>query len=372
MPGKPGQYLDYSGHVQARVVSPNELTNSELAAWSECAACSPEPNPFLEPDWLLPAVELLGESPKTMVVLAEHAGAVQACVPIAEVTADPGGRGRSGTHAALKTRVAPTAVALGTPLVSAEGGREALACLVTELGREAGRRGAGLVVMEWVSYGGPVARLLREAVCESGGLLMEFDTWDRGLLRRQAADGEPYWLRGIGKNRLRTIRQHRRRLEAALGVSLTLRVRDDVAAVEEFLRLEASGWKGHEPDGLAFQREAGTTGFFETVCDRYIKQGRMFFLCLEGNSTPIAMICCVRAGEGLFAYRTAYDEDLARYGPGVEVFLAAMEFFDRATDASFFDTCSARDNAHLLGLFPDRRTMATLMFRVPAGPASTI
>jgi hypothetical protein len=135
------------------------------------------------------------------------------------------------------------------------------------------------------------------------------------------------------------------------------------------MQLEASGWKGHESEGLALGREVRASSFFETVCDRYIKEGRMYFLSLEGNEVPIAMICCVRAGEGLFAYRTAYDEKLAKYGPGVEVFLAAMEHFDRETDASWFDTCAVRDNQHLLGLFPDRRTMATVMFRVPGRSA---
>ncbi len=351
--------------MRARIVAPNELTSMDLARWSECAACSLEPNPFFEPDWLLPALEYLNESPTTMLVLAEHKGAVQACVPIVKITADQGGVGGHGKHSALKTRVAPTAVALGTPLVAAEGGCEALACVLTEIGQEAERRGAGLVVMEWVGYGGPTARLLEEAAAETKHLLVEFDVWERGLLRRRAGDEECYWLRGIGKNRRRTIRQHRLHLDAALGTSPNLRTRTDGAAVDAFLRLEASGWKGHELGGLALSRQAATIRFFEAVCGRYLDAGRMWFLALEADGAPLAMICCVRAGEGVFAYRTAYDEDLAKFGPGVEIFLAAMEHFDRETDARWFDTCSARDNQHLLGLFPDRRPMATVMFRVP-------
>ena len=349
--------------MRARIVAPNELTCTDLARWSECAASSLEPNPFFEPDWLLPALEYLNESPTTMLVLAEHKGAVQACVPIVEVAADQNRTGSQGGHSALETRVAPTAVTLGTPLVTSEGGCEALACLMTEIGREAKRRGAGLVIMEWLGYDGPIARLLREVAVGMSSLLIEFDVWERGFLRRRVGDEECYWLRGIGKNRRRTIRQHHLRLEDALGTSPSLHPRTDSAAVDAFLRLEASGWKGHQPSGLAFRRQAATTKFFEAVCDRYLDDGRMWFLSLEGGGVPAAMICCVRAGECLFAYRTAYDEGFARFGPGVEVFLAAMEYFDRDTDADLFDTCSARDNQHLLGLFPDRRTMATVMFR---------
>ena len=220
--------------------------------------------------------------------------------------------------------------------------------------------------MEWLGYGGPTTQLLRDVAVETNSPLVEFDVWERGFLRRRLGDEECYWLRDIGKNRRRTIRQHHMHLSAALGTSPRLRVRTDCAAVDAFLRLEASGWKGHQPDGLAFGRQAATTKFFEAVCGRYIDNGRMWFLSLEGGGTPIAMICCLRAGEGVFAYRTAYDENLAKFGPGVEVFLAAMEHFDRETDARWFDTCSAPGNQHMLGLFPDRRTMATVMFRVPS------
>ena len=90
-----------------------------------------------------------------------------------------------------------------------------------------------------------------------------------------------------------------------------------------FLRLEASGWKRRRPGGLAFRRRPATTRFFEAVCSRYMRDGRMWFLSLEGRGAPLAMICCVRAGEGVFAYRTAYDEALAKFGPGVSVATAA-------------------------------------------------
>jgi hypothetical protein len=41
-----------------------------------------------------------------------------------------------------------------------------------------------------------------------------------------------------------------------------------------------------------------------------------------------------------------------------------MEHLGRETDAHWFDTSSAPGNQHLLALFPDRRSMSTLMLRV--------
>jgi CelD/BcsL family acetyltransferase involved in cellulose biosynthesis len=355
--------------MEARVVSLRGLTDEDLAGWTGCAAAALEPNPFLEPDWLLPAIAHLGESPTARLVMVGRDDTVHAVVPVADVVADEHGAAGHEGHAALLTRVAPTAVALGTPLVTADGGLDAVSCLLTALVGEAGRSGSGLVIMEWLGNDGPVAGLLRGAASRTGHHLIEFDGWERGLLRRRDGDGdgdgEPYWLRGIGKNRRRTIRQHRTHLEEALGAGVAVRRRVDGAAVDEFLALEGSGWKGHELGGLAFGRQQCSTQFFEDVCRRYLRSGRMWFLSLEGPDAPVAMVCFVRSGRGVFAYRTAYDEAFAKYGPGVEVFLAAMEQFVQEDDAGWLDTCSAPGNTHLLGLFPDRHAMATFMVRVP-------
>ncbi|MGA2836374.1 MAG: GNAT family N-acetyltransferase [Acidimicrobiales bacterium] len=350
--------------MQARVVAPTELTSADVARWSECAASSLEPNPFFEPGWLLPALAHLDESPTTVLVFAEHDGAVHAFVPVEEIGSDDDLAGARRTHATLVTRVVPTAVALTTPLVVAERAVEALMCLMSELLRMAEERGADLVVMEWVARDGRTARLLRDAADRGDHHLIEFDSWERGFLRRRSDLEDSYWLRAIGKNRRRTIRQHRQRLDAVLGSTSRLRTRTDPDAIDAFLRLEASGWKGRDPGGLALRRQSGSAAFFDAVCRCHLDGGRMWFVSLEGDSGPIAMVCCLRGGDGVFAIRTAYDEDLARFGPGVEVFLAAMERFDRDTDARWFDSCSGPDNRHLLGLFPDRRALATMMFRV--------
>ncbi len=351
--------------MKARVVAPQELTSWDVAAWEECAANALEPNPFLEPGWLLAALEHLGESPRAVLVLAERGGTVHACVPLAERVAAPKATAAPTAPTVLDTHVAPTAVPVGTPLVLADRGPEAVECVLAEMGRLAAERRSALVVMDSMVTDGPVAALIEEAGTAMGVGLVRFDSWERGFLRR--ASGDEYWLRSIGKNRRRTIRQHRRRLEEAIGGDATVRVADDERALEAFVRLEMAGWKGREPEGLAFGRNPATAEFFRAACRASMARGRLAFLCLDGPEGPVAMICSIRAGEGLFAYRTAYDERLARFGPGVQVFLATMEYFDRSTNAAWLDTCAAPGNQHLLELFPDRRHLNRLIVRVRAG-----
>lgn len=343
--------------MQARFVPPDELTRTDLARWAETAEQSVEPNPFFEPDWLVPALRYMDRA--AVVAMVEEKGMLQACVPVVARN--------DKARLTLETRVAGRGVALGTPLVTEDGGADALACLVDGVVLEAQRRAATLVVMGWVSHDGPVARLLEDTGSKSASNVLVFDRWERAFLRRQD-DEAPYWLRSIGKNRRRTIAQHRRQLCRQADGDIDIRIRTDGSAVGSFLLLEASGWKGYKPEGLAFSRDPDSTKFFETVCHHYLDEGRMCFVSLETDRFPVAMVCCLRAGEGMFAYATAYDEALAKYGPGIDVFLATMEYFALSTDAAWLDTCSDRDNDHLLGLFPDRRLLTTLISRPRSRP----
>ncbi len=215
MSDPPGAGGPYAGPlVRSRTVAIDELTSSDIAAWSDCAARSLEPNPFFEPAWLLPALEHLGAADAPVLVLVERNGSVECCLPLGEVGIDEEACGDGPRRSSLTTMVAPDALALGTPLVTEQGGGEAAACAVAELVHEALRRGAELVDMEWVGCAGPVARLLHDAAAEQGVALVEFDSWERAFLRRRAGE-EAYWLANIGKHRRRTIRQHRNHLDLA-------------------------------------------------------------------------------------------------------------------------------------------------------------
>ncbi len=47
----------------------------------------------------------------------------------------------------------------------------------------------------------------------------------------------------------------------------------------------------------------------------------------------VAMQLMVRAGTGLFDVVTAYDETYARYSPGIQLVIGAIDRFHEATDA---------------------------------------
>jgi agmatine deiminase len=65
------------------------------------------------------------------------------------------------------------------------------------------------------------------------------------------------------------------------------------------------------------------------------------------------------AGSALFDWKVAYDEDFARYGPGVQLQLRVLE--QACQDGlSWIDSCSEVTDDHQLRLSPARRRIATL------------
>jgi CelD/BcsL family acetyltransferase involved in cellulose biosynthesis len=168
-----------------------------------------------------------------------------------------------------------------------------------------------------------------------------------------------------GKHR-RELERKRRRLADDLGAPLrTVDRAEDAGAVEDFLELEASGWKGRE--GTAMASMGNDADFFRAVCASFRELGRLHLLSLEGSGKRVAMACSLRAGEGIFCLKIAFDEGWRRYSPGALLVLDHASWFARHSDAAWMDSCVQPDNELVSRLWPGRRGIVTL-----AIPASTI
>ncbi|HWC34895.1 MAG TPA: GNAT family N-acetyltransferase [Mycobacteriales bacterium] len=344
--------------MQARVIPLADLSLADESKWAALAERAAEPNPYLEPDCVLPAWRHLPEASDLRLVVAEHADQFLACLPIG--SPQPWSRLH---RAALMGRADTTSILLSTPLVDPAGGLDAVTVLLQGI-RDQGRAlGAGLLVLDWLGDDGTVGPLLREA---AAGLRMprsELWPWQRPAMFRKA-DPTEYWLRELGHQHQRKIQQKRRQLAKQIGPLEVVDRAGDPSAVAELIRLEATGWKQTSPEGEAFARREATVRFFTELCERFAASGRLVLLSLQSADRAAAMLCCLRSGEGLFAYRIGFDEALGRGSPGVQVFLDAMAYLHRETDAAFLDSCTTPDNRYLPDLLPDTRSLTTMVIAI--------
>jgi hypothetical protein len=85
----------------------------------------------------------------------------------------------------------------------------------------------------------------------------------------------------------------------------------------------------------------------------------MLGLFLEGR--PIALKCNFLAPPGSFAFKIAFDENYARYSPGVHLEMANIEQVLAQPGLDWMDSCAIPDHFMINRLWTERRTVQTLL-----------
>jgi CelD/BcsL family acetyltransferase involved in cellulose biosynthesis len=165
-----------------------------------------------------------------------------------------------------------------------------------------------------------------------------------------------------------------RRLSRRLGETGDLRhcttARDlpmDVAA-DAFLTLEAAGWKGRKGTALAGSGE--TLSFFQEVVIGLAEAGdaRIDLLTLDGR--PIAAGVVLAAGNRAWYWKTAYDETLARYSPGILLTQALAADLADGGRFTLVDSCAIPGHSMIDRIWPERMGIASRYIAVSPGRPS--
>lgn len=328
--------------MDIRLLPIDELDEPQVGRWRELARRAVEPNPFFEPEFLLPAAEAAGAS-RPHLVVAEEGAAWVGCLPVAQARwrrALPVWRTWRGMYGYL-----------GTPLV-ADDRAEAATALLEGLSGAAGGRA---LLLDWLTGDGPSAQAITGAGT-SRHELRETRRFQRALLVRRD-DGD--YLGHMKSHHLREARRLARRLGDEVGeLSIADRAGSE-AAVDSFLEIELKGWKGRSETAMA-SKEADTR-FFREVCARFAAQGRLQLLELRAGSRTIAMKCNLIADVGSFAFKIAFDDECARFSPGIQLELANIDEF-HASGLEWMDSCADQDNAMINRLWTGRRELESLLF----------
>lgn len=323
-----------------------DLGDAEVAQWRALVDRVADPNPLFEPECLLPAARHLPNGPRMLLVTAEDDGVWHACFP---VQAEPSWRALR--RPALVTKVRRMDYD-ATPLVDPSRATEAWSAIFDVL------RGAdglpGLLVFNWLDDG-VAADSMAEAAARRGVTRRVYHRWERPILRRMSA--ADYRARH-SKKTMATLARKRRSLGRQLGGEVQFHDRSmDPAAVEVVLELEAAGYKGQ--NGVAILTKPGEPEWFRDMCERFRRVGRLHLHTLEVGDRPVAAQLFLGGGDGIFLCKLTYDEELARYSPGIQLHFDTIDHFHRTTDAAWVDSCTYENNPTLLWVYPDRRTVSS-------------
>ena len=342
--------------METRLVKVRDISTTDEWAWRDLATRALEPNPFFEPDFLMLSAKHFEGYAGTTLVVSQKENAFTGVIPIVRFD-----KQRIPPRTVARIIGSPTAVCcLGTPLVDASCADVAMSAMLQAL-RCAWKTNSwpGIVRLDWAGNDGPVMECLRR-MCESQGFpLFTEEIWERGAVRR---DGR--WEHPLGKTRERRLAASRRTLARDTSTEVTLVDRTlDPSVVEDFLIMEMTGWKGRE-GGTAFGKDGDKTAWLREWYERWSAAGRLVVLCLQAGDVPVALEFFVRAGDGIFCFRGAYDDAYSKYAPGAMVLADGMGYLLEHTDALWVDSATDKDNAFLLEFLPERRTLAQLYIGV--------
>jgi CelD/BcsL family acetyltransferase involved in cellulose biosynthesis len=336
------------------------------STWDELAAAALEPNIFYESWMVRPALECLagGQELLFVMVIAElPGGARPSPLVVGFFPLERRRRYKSlPTSALILWRYVHCY--LGTPLVHASYARECLAAFFHWLATE--WCGAALLECTWVPGEGPFHRLLMEHLAEHRIPSLLEECYCRALLAPQGS-GQEYIDRVLSGERRRRLRKHEERLRQKGEVEyVALGAEDDARAwLEEFLRLEAAGWKGRE--GTALQCREEDRRFFLDALMGAFQRGRLMMMSLRLEGRPVALFCDLLAEPWSFVFKLTFDENYSAFSPGALLELEKIRRLHQRPTVHWADSCNAPGSSLLKHLWADRRLIETLL--IAPGPA---
>lgn len=351
--------IDSILHVEWRPLAKlGELT----APWRRLAEGALEPNVFYEPSFAMPAASVFGNDASAALVWSHGPhprllGFFPACME----------RRRYGIDMPVLVGWTHPYAPLGAPLVDREKCNSVIAAWLDDIARHS--QLPKLMLLPYLPDEGPLAGAIEDALAARAAHSARFARHTRAVL---AADNErqSYLASAIERKKRKELRRQRKRLGER--GELTLINACDAPAVagalDDFLLLEARGWKGRA--GTAARCDERIAGFMQRAVTSLAAEGkaRILRLCSDGKS--IASIVTLRSGDAAWCWKIAYDEDKARFSPGVQVLLDQTEILLADGDIAQTDSCATPEHPMIDHIWRERRTLADRL--ICLGPSRSI
>ncbi|QNO26451.1 GNAT family N-acetyltransferase [Sphingopyxis sp. OPL5] len=335
--------------LTVRVVDPLALSPALAVAWDAVAAEASEPNPFAERWCLQSALHLLDPERLTRLVMVRDGadGPVIGVMPLAPASHYGRLPFRHVTGWAHPNHFH------GAPLVRA--GFESLFWSILLGWCDAARWAKTLVHMPRLTEDGPLHRALVDIARGRGGEAEIVHREERALLESTLSP-EDYWDGAVRAKKRKEHRRQANRLAEQGAVAFRRWSADEPVEpwIDAFLDLEARGWKGRAGSALASHGE--TEAWFRAILAGAAEAGRLDMRALDLDGRPLAMLVNFLCPPGGFSFKTAFDENYARFSPGVLLQQANLDLLaDDRVD--WIDSCAAPGHPMIDSVWRERRAL---------------
>lgn len=349
-----------------RMVRLGELSAADIARWRTLADEAIEPNPNADPRFLMPSLGKGIGAEALSLAIVEEDRRFRLAMPFSLADELSGARIRHvSTHGSFMHEHASK----NHPLVAPDDPAGDLAVLVAGLRTE---RLPDLLNLTIVPVDGP----LYAAIHGSSGALrvLERGRDARAYARRDdlgvSADSEWYSdaddilsfpTPHLSTRTGRQLRKFGAQIEKAANGRLRLSRGDaDVALIDEFLDLQAAGWKGDESRGGPQFRLRGLEPWFREVVGAFARDGDLRAIRMTAGEETVYLAVWFAAGGRAFGFHDVFDERFKSWSPGAVGRLALLGHV-LSEPGSTFDPGMEPHYRQASSVFPSRREYADLL-----------
>jgi len=248
---------------------------------------------------------------------------------------------------------------LGTPLIDAEDAAETLDNLYDGLVNR-DLRLPPILVLPDVRLNGIVARMARAVAISRNLPITITNPYQRAMLQSDE-DATTYLRDAISSSHLKEMRRQWRLLEehGTVVYSVARQPRDIHMRFEEFLALEAGGWKGKKRSALVTDRYH--TAFAREAVSNLAAVDAVRIHTIDLNGKAIASMVVLMMGSEAYTWKTAYDEAYARHSPGKLLMGEVTEWHLDDANIARSDSCAIPDHPMINRFWREREDMGTMV-----------
>jgi CelD/BcsL family acetyltransferase involved in cellulose biosynthesis len=295
--------------TSARPQSLTPLTEIDADAWRALAARAAEPNGYYLPDWELAVNASVAGRTGASALAAWHDKMLVGLLPAVSM--------RQAYKIPLPALVSAHPYGtLCSPLLDHGMAVDAAATLM----QAARQSGARALVLREVALDGAAMKAFN-MVLRGEGLRRRVLQWHLRASLDATRDADELLADALGTKKLKELRRQRHRLaeHGAVTFEVARSPQEVATAIETFLKLEASGWKG--ACGTALAQVEGDTAFIRRATQALAETGNCEIVTLRAGETPVASGIVLRHQSRAFFFKLGVDERFAKYSPGVQLTL---------------------------------------------------
>jgi CelD/BcsL family acetyltransferase involved in cellulose biosynthesis len=222
-----------------------------------------------------------------------------------------------------------------------------------------------LIVLDPIRADGRTMHALEQVLSARGSRACILNTGKRPVLA-STLDAKPYFEKAMSSSSRKKLRQHRRRLEEKGRLETHIFVEPDEIGrgFDDFLALEAAGWKGRRGTALACDQAEASLAKAMIAALAVRRDASIHALYQNGKSVASQVI--LRAGATAFTWKTAYDETLGEFSPGMLLLEDYTAAFLADKSIALVDSC-AFDDSGFMSAWSEREDIAHVLIDARRG-----